>query len=664
MDDAALRSKEQMQENLQIKLENRVGGDAGAPASKRDDVTMRCPHCGGECARKDIGMFWRKFGYSGSPYCQNCSARFRNHIIRQRSTVMKDCTRSCPCQVCGSILDSFVDKSPEGRKQAFQLMDSKRPRKTVAAASSTEEPRQGKRQAGIEIEMMVVNPAEAVVSVNEKKRKLSNCGGGVAVPLPLALVGLLSVVTLVVLISKEGLPAAAAPDESALVSGCVGHLRNDSCAMESHCLIDSHCHGSIGSVCIFRCQQSDGHLKRWVPRNQRTCTETGYQGGECAMIITPEPPVPHGEPTVPHVETRSWSSTCRKWQWVCADDEAHLPDCSGPACSGYRSWPRWSMSAGQDGEGPDDDGVCAYVCAGFGHPDGTELQAFCPYEYSACFSNSSAPRYDLAACDDDRAHPTDSSVGRHRRMGETSRKSDFKLPPGIRNNQGVLDAPPTVDCAAEYNCAVTKDTPPNTGMSVEYSKLLKCALHYPSQPNTESGGADGKNSMMQKFDDATNSVAGPLPEWTNICSKWKWNCGPADELRRIPAGWAWPAGMTSAKTWPMSSHDLTWPSDTGSAQSQERCCWQCQLGFQEEGFYRDATAKLSFTDVCPDEYAQCRHQCLAELHDALYEDSPFFRGPNRTLYQPDYLDLTDCVLNTDRNPPPSYNVSIGLDGDK
>jgi hypothetical protein len=55
---------------------------------------------------------------------------------------------------------------------------------------------------------------------------------------------------------------------------------------------------------------------------------------------------------------------------------------------------------------------------------------------------------------------------------------------------------------------------------------------------------------------------------------------------------------------------------------------------------------------------------LAELHDALYEDSPFFRGPNRTLYQPDYLDLTDCVLNTDRNPPPSYNVSIGLDGDK
>jgi len=58
----------------------------------------------------------------------------------------------------------------------------------------------------VTIEMMT-NPAEAVISVNKKQRKLSNCGGGVAVPLPMALLGVASVIAIVYGVSTGGCSA-------------------------------------------------------------------------------------------------------------------------------------------------------------------------------------------------------------------------------------------------------------------------------------------------------------------------------------------------------------------------------------------------------------------------------------------------------------------------
>ena len=52
------------------------------PPPPKDVVA--CPHCADRAPANMLGLFWRKFGCGGPPYCANCSAKFRNHIIRQR----------------------------------------------------------------------------------------------------------------------------------------------------------------------------------------------------------------------------------------------------------------------------------------------------------------------------------------------------------------------------------------------------------------------------------------------------------------------------------------------------------------------------------------------------------------------------------------------------
>lgn len=42
----------------------------------------KCPVCDDDSTGQ-LGLFWRKFGYSGPAYCPACSSGFRNHIIRQ-----------------------------------------------------------------------------------------------------------------------------------------------------------------------------------------------------------------------------------------------------------------------------------------------------------------------------------------------------------------------------------------------------------------------------------------------------------------------------------------------------------------------------------------------------------------------------------------------------
>ena len=67
---------------------------------------------------RKMGVWWRKYGYSGQPYCQRCSEIFRDHIIRGFSNSCK-CSRESPCQDCNKILQHF----PVDREELFASMD-------------------------------------------------------------------------------------------------------------------------------------------------------------------------------------------------------------------------------------------------------------------------------------------------------------------------------------------------------------------------------------------------------------------------------------------------------------------------------------------------------------------------------------------------------------
>ena len=53
-----------------------------------------------------IGLWWKKYGYVGKPYCQRCSELFRDHIICQLSN-SAHCTREKPCADCEAVLRCF-----------------------------------------------------------------------------------------------------------------------------------------------------------------------------------------------------------------------------------------------------------------------------------------------------------------------------------------------------------------------------------------------------------------------------------------------------------------------------------------------------------------------------------------------------------------------------
>ena len=65
-------------------------------------IDVCAQHCNVEDSR-GLGLSWRKFGYSGPPYCKSCAASFRNHIIRQRgrnTQLQQGCCRANPCELC------------------------------------------------------------------------------------------------------------------------------------------------------------------------------------------------------------------------------------------------------------------------------------------------------------------------------------------------------------------------------------------------------------------------------------------------------------------------------------------------------------------------------------------------------------------------------------
>jgi hypothetical protein len=61
--------------------------------------------------RLRLGMWWKKYGYGGPPYCQRCSEVFRDHIIRGLSNSAK-CTPANPCLDCKKVLQHFPKSHP------------------------------------------------------------------------------------------------------------------------------------------------------------------------------------------------------------------------------------------------------------------------------------------------------------------------------------------------------------------------------------------------------------------------------------------------------------------------------------------------------------------------------------------------------------------------
>jgi hypothetical protein len=62
-------------------------------------------------SRRRLGMWWKKYGYGGPPYCQRCSEVFRDHIIRGLSNSAK-CTPAKPCLDCKKVLQHFPKSHP------------------------------------------------------------------------------------------------------------------------------------------------------------------------------------------------------------------------------------------------------------------------------------------------------------------------------------------------------------------------------------------------------------------------------------------------------------------------------------------------------------------------------------------------------------------------
>eukprot|EP01043_Picozoa_sp_COSAG02_P029253 COSAG02_NODE_1812_length_10792_cov_36.615205_5_plen_641_part_00 len=229
---------------------------------------ISCPHCADQVPANTLGVFWRKFGYSGKPYCANCSAKFRNHIIRQRRTRTKDCSRSAPCTVCDSILHSF---GPE-RDTTFTLIDSKSraPLHGTAAATATGSDSGGDtsgRGGSTGLEALAV-----------KRRKLSarNTTGALAGTLPLAIMGMLAfcaITGLVALWSSDDPQGGAGEFDVQEVPWCSGVDQPRGMVRSKF----SVCRGPPLSTCEFECYEA------YEPVGNLTCLpgNTEFTGGKC-----------------------------------------------------------------------------------------------------------------------------------------------------------------------------------------------------------------------------------------------------------------------------------------------------------------------------------------------------------------------------------------------
>jgi hypothetical protein len=96
-----------------------AGRQLGSTSSGAGEI---CPLCYRECEEHHrLGMFWRKFGYDGPPYCSRCSSVFRAHMVT-RTVSEANCSRESPCIRCTNILNQFR----VSHAGAFAAMDAAR----------------------------------------------------------------------------------------------------------------------------------------------------------------------------------------------------------------------------------------------------------------------------------------------------------------------------------------------------------------------------------------------------------------------------------------------------------------------------------------------------------------------------------------------------------
>ena len=114
-----------------------IGADGEPILQRRRMRKMKAPR-----QSRKMGVWWRKYGYSGERYCQRCSEVFRDHIIRGFSNSC-DCSRDSPCQDCTKILAHF----PMSREQLFASMDRgvKPPSKLMADMQAARKAPVGRR---------------------------------------------------------------------------------------------------------------------------------------------------------------------------------------------------------------------------------------------------------------------------------------------------------------------------------------------------------------------------------------------------------------------------------------------------------------------------------------------------------------------------------------
>jgi hypothetical protein len=101
-----------------------------AAGSQGDLPTGRCK--ARDKPRKDnrLGMWYRKYGYDGQPYCKACSESFKSHLVQQKTRPRCGCVRSEPCGDCTKVLNGFSGMS---HADVFHKFDAEKSSRASAA---------------------------------------------------------------------------------------------------------------------------------------------------------------------------------------------------------------------------------------------------------------------------------------------------------------------------------------------------------------------------------------------------------------------------------------------------------------------------------------------------------------------------------------------------
>jgi hypothetical protein len=257
----------------QPKKETGVDGKAKADVAKSP-----CPHCE-DNDHNGLGLYWRKFGYAGPAYCANCSASFRNHIIRQRCT-KSDCSRLRPCKPCQRILAEF-EGSREG---VFNLIDNKKRAPSMPVRVGHKRPasrNDDARESGAAAAATAPHFGGTVAAApthSGAKHSWESAEGESRPVSKLRAVGMASMMLVGAILCWGYARYDIAPEQAAsvaIVSGCTG-------GVERFMADDAaRCEGPVGSLCYYQC------LPGFRPNGTHVCLEghSAYTGGTCFASV-------------------------------------------------------------------------------------------------------------------------------------------------------------------------------------------------------------------------------------------------------------------------------------------------------------------------------------------------------------------------------------------